>query len=307
MAINYLANAMKIKTSIDSAWTYSEFITVLLSLDRLTKTQKYLGWLLENQDLKVTEKYRHRDKEINISLGQVSRISKITDYLSDSIPTYTTDKKLSIVFWMRVGLHLGVRCSENIDGLINTYCKWKNAEGRDFVLISKIEENGLSNSSYSFDAFISRGAFFDKNKAIPIEEWKIIKAEILEIKSKKNSPKDPYRGIGKFKYLELQRIMGLAIDSRSIKNLRPATGPNGICEYNDTREELHKELIEKYKITLTISSFKKAIPDFAKCYPNKNMPKLTNKKDAFLHKQAHKKEVNRKKNTSLDNIKRLSE
>ncbi len=32
---------------------------------------------------------------------------------------------------------------------------------------------------YSFDAFISRG-HLDKNKAIPKEEWKIIKAEILK-------------------------------------------------------------------------------------------------------------------------------
>ena len=298
---------MTIKKSIESEWTYREFITVLLSLDRSTETQKYLEWLLKNQNSTVVEKYRHREKEAILSLGKISSISKITSYLSESIPSYTKDKKLSIVFWMRVGLHLGVRCSENIDGLINTYCQWKNAEGRDFVLISKTDENGLSNSSYSFDAFISRGAFSDRNKAIPKEEWKIIKAEILEIKPKKNRPQDPYRGIGKFKYLELQRIMGLAIDSRLIKNLRPATGPNGICEYNNTREELHKELIEKYKITLTINSFKKAIPDFAKCYPNKNMPKLTNKKDVFLHKQAHKKENNRKKTTSLDNIKRLSE
>ncbi|MBO1925859.1 hypothetical protein J4711_14440 [Staphylococcus epidermidis] len=90
-----------------------------------------------------------------------------------------------------------------------------------------------------------------------------------EIKSKKNRPQDPYRGIGKFKYLELQRIMGLAIDSRSIKNLRPATGPNGICEYNNTREELHKELIEKYKITLTISSFKKPSQTLQNAIPKK--------------------------------------
>ncbi|MEG0938965.1 MAG: hypothetical protein RSE32_07815 [Comamonas sp.] len=307
VAINYLVNSMKIKTSIESEWTYSEFITVLLSLDRSTEAQQYLEWLLENQTSTVTEKFRRRDKEINLSLGQVSRISRITDYLSESIPSYTTDRKLSIVFWMRVGIHLSAHYSENIDNLIKNYCEWKDDQGRDYVLIAKQKNNTSKDASYSLDAFISRGAFKDKSKAIPEENWKIIKATLLEIKPKSKKQKDPFQGIGKNKYTELKKVIEIEIERSSINNLRSKTGPSGKCEYNSNREELYRELLEKYKLTLTISSFKKAIGDFVKCYPKLNMPNIKNKKDAFLHQQSHKNEEERKKITSLDNIKRLSE
>lgn len=303
----YLANTMKIKTSIASEWTYSEFITVLLSLDISTKTQKYIEWLLENQDLKLTEKYLRKDKNINISFDQVSRISRITDYLRDSIPSYTTDKKISIAFWMRVGIHLTTIYPEDIDNLIQSYCEWKNDQGRDYVLIAKQKNNDKNDPSYSLDAFLSRGAFKDKRQAIPEENWKIIKAKLLEAKPKNNKQKDPFRGIGKNKYTELKTVIKIEAERRSIINLRPKTGPSGKCEYNNSREELYKELVEVYKLTLTINSFKKAIADFVKCYPKGNMPNIKSKKDAFRHQQSHKNEEERKKITSLDNIRRLTE
>lgn len=303
----YLANTMKIKTSIASEWTYSEFITVLLSLDSSTKTQKYLEWLLENQNLKVTEKYLNRDKEIDITFDQISRIYKITDYLSDSIPSYATDKKLSIAFWMRVGIHLSTQHQEDIDNLIKSYCEWKDDQGREYALIAKQKHNDSNESSYCLDAFISRGAFKDKSKAIPEENWKIIKAKLLETKPKSKKQKDPFRGIGKNKYTELETVINIEVKRSSINNFRPKTGPSGKCEFNNKREELHRELVEKYKLTLTISSFNKAIGDFVKCYPKGNMPIIKNKKDAFRHQQSHKNEEERKKFTSLDNIIRLNQ
>ena len=307
VVIKYLANTMKIKTSIASEWTYIEFITVLLSLDRSAKTQKYLEWLIKNQDLKATEKHLNRDKEINISFGQVSRISKITDYLNNSIPSYTTDKKLSIAFWMRVGIHLSTHYQEDIDNLIENYCEWKDDQGREYVLIAKQKNNNSNDSSYSLDAFISRGAFKDKSKAIPEENWKIIKAKLLEIKPKGKKPQDPFRGIGKYKYTELKTVIEKEIERSYINDLRPRTGPSGKCEYNNNREELYRELVEKYKITLTISSFKKAIGDFVKCYSKGNMPIIRNKRDAFFHQQSHKNDEERRKITSTDKIISLKE
>jgi hypothetical protein len=307
VAINDSTDFMTMKISIKNEWTYREFITVLFNFDRSEVTQQHLDWLLKKPTSTAIEKYRHQEIDSKISKGHISNISKITSHIKEFTPSYNTDKKLSIAFWMRVGVHLSVHYQENIDNLINIYCQWKNEEGRDYVLIAKQKNGKSTDTSYSLDAFIARGAFRDKGKAIPEEEWKIINAELLEIKQNINKPKDPYRGIGKYKYLELQKVIEISVKSASIKSLRPKTGPNGTCEYNNNREELYKELLAKYELTLTISSFNKAIADFVKCYPKGNMPILTNRMDAFHHKQFHKKEMARKKFTSLDNIKRLSE